>query len=103
MMKMLRSTLATVALTLAGIGSASAHDGVGFSISIGTSPGFYHAPPVISYAPPVVYYAAPPVVYYRDHSPRTYYRSYASPRHYGHGHNWGKHRHHRHHHHHHRR
>ena len=93
MMKILRTTLAALVLATAGIGSASAHDGsgVGFSINIGT-PGYYYAPPVVSYGPPVVYYSAPPVVYYRNYAPRAYYRSYAPHRYYERDHrDWGRH------------
>lgn len=93
MMKLIYTTLAALALTAAGMSSASAHDNrVGFSISIGSSPGYYYAPPVVSYGPPVVYYAPPPVVYYRE-APRAYYRSYGPHRyHGGHGHHrWNGH------------
>ena len=93
MMKILRTTLAALVLAAASIGSAWAHDGsgVGFSINIGT-PGYYSAPPVVSYGPPVVYYSAPPVVYYRNYAPRAYYRSYAPHRYYERSHrDWGRH------------
>jgi len=72
-MKAMRLMLVALALGLAGMGTANAHDNVGFSISIG-SPGYYYAPP------PPVYFGPPPI--YQRYTPRIYYH-YDRPYYYG--------------------
>ena len=72
-MKLLRSTVIAMFLSVACISSASARD----SFSLGVNVGNY------GYAPPVVYYPAPPVVYYRP-APTVYYQPFVSYRYYDH-------------------
>ncbi len=81
-MKMLRFGLISLALGVAGISSAYAHDSFSFGLEI-APPAYYVPPPPVRYyeAPPTVYYepaprayyAPPPPVYYRHYEPREYY------------------------------
>jgi len=77
------------ALLMAGSINASAHDSVGFSISIGqpiyySAPPVYYAPPPVYYARPTTYYVSQPAYYeayrgdYREHA---YRRDYDEDRH----------------------
>ena len=92
-MKMIRWTLAALVFGVAGIGTASANDNVGFSISFG-APGYYVAPPPVRYyaPPPVVYYSPPPVAYgYYEPRPFFYYGERRFHRDWdGDDHRWGR-------------
>jgi len=71
-MKILHLVFATLAIGVASISSAQAHDSFSFGLNIGTP--YYYQP----YQPPVVtYYPNPPVYYYG--APRTYYYQAAPP------------------------
>ena len=65
--------LLAVAGGLALSGTAAAHGGVGFSVSIGAP---IYAPPPVYYAPPPRVYYGPPTLYYGP----AYY-GYGGPRH----------------------
>lgn len=83
-----------LAIGMAGaVGSAQAHDSVGFSLNIGSP--YYYGPPPVYVAPPPVYYAPPPVYYGPPpgyYGPRINYRYYDDHSH----HRWHKHRGHHH-------
>lgn len=84
-MKMLRTIIATVALTAAAVSPAQARDSFGLSINIGGYGHGHHHAPAHSYhryhATPRVYYSAPRVIYYE---PSIRYRqgAYFGDRHY---------------------
>ncbi len=81
-MKVLRLVFATLAIGVASIPVAQAHDSFSFGINVG-------APPVVFYNPPVVYYSYPPVVSYQyyDDGRRDYRRGWGHEEHEHHG--WG--------------
>lgn len=88
-MKILRLVFATLAIGVASISSAQAHDSFSLGLSFGNGYSPYE-PPVVRYysAPPVVYYGAPSAYYY-DTAPSVYYYPQAS---FGWNHGWGEHR-----------
>jgi len=81
-MKILKALLATVAIGMASITTANAHDSFHLGINLG---GYGYAPPPVAYYPAPVYYDAPRVYY---SSPRVihYGPPAVSYRYYGGGH-----------------
>ncbi len=99
-MKMLRSLMAALALTVSAT-AAQAHDSFNIGISLGGHG--YHGAPVVRYhaVPQVIYYDAPrvyrPAPYAHHHAPMMLHRDgfYDAPRHHfrGYGRHHGGHRH----------
>ena len=88
-MKIIHSTILALAIGVASITGAQAHDSFSFGINVGAPPVAFYNPPIVYYSDLPRYYSYPPVVSYQyyDDGRRDYRRGWGNEWHEHHG--WG--------------